>query len=115
MEEKAKFQHSINHTKTVLVDFYTDWCGPCQAMSPILKEVAETFGEELCIVKLKANEYPLMIAKYEISTLPAFLLFNKGVLQWRYTGMVSAYHLEQVINKILKPTCHITVIMKEQD
>ncbi|MBQ0769072.1 MAG: thiol reductase thioredoxin, partial [Bizionia sp.] len=47
----ASFSEIINKDKLVLVDFFATWCGPCQIMGPILKDVKDTLGEGVSILK----------------------------------------------------------------
>ena len=63
-------QEVINNSKTVLVDFWAEWCGPCRAVSPIL--------DQLDIVKLNVDDHPALAAKYMITSIPAMKVFQKG-------------------------------------
>ena len=55
---KGKFQEIISQDKLVLVDFYADWCGPCQMMAPVLKEVASELGDQASIIKVDVDPQP---------------------------------------------------------
>lgn len=98
MKKKLSFQDLINSDQPVLVDFYADWCGPCRAMAPILKDVAKKVREKAKIIKINVDKNPNVSAKYNIRGIPAFILFQNGEIKWQQAGMVSAHHLEQVIN-----------------
>ena len=71
-------QEVINNEKTVLVDFWAEWCGPCRAVSPILDQIAHENSEKLDIVKLNVDENPALAAKYQITSIPAMKVFQKG-------------------------------------
>ena len=71
-------QEVINHEKTVLVDFWAEWCGPCRAVSPILDQIAAENSDKLDIVKLNVDEHPALAAKYQITSIPAMKVFQKG-------------------------------------
>jgi thioredoxin 1 len=56
-----KFQNLINSNKPVLLDFYADWCGPCQAMKPILVQLKEKVGEDAIIVKIDTEKIKICL------------------------------------------------------
>ncbi|MDY7529677.1 MULTISPECIES: thioredoxin [Cryobacterium] len=71
-------QEVINNEKTVLVDFWAEWCGPCRAVSPILDQIAAEHADKLDIVKLNVDDFPALAAKYQITSIPAMKVFQKG-------------------------------------
>ena len=71
-------QEVINNEKTVLVDFWAEWCGPCRAVSPILDQIAHEHADKLDIVKLNVDDNPGLAAKYMITSIPAMKVFQKG-------------------------------------
>ena len=71
-------QEVINNEKTVLVDFWAEWCGPCRAVSPILDQIANENADKLDIVKLNVDDFPALAAKYQITSIPAMKVFQKG-------------------------------------
>ncbi|TFB49843.1 thioredoxin [Cryobacterium tagatosivorans] len=71
-------QEVINNEKTVLVDFWAEWCGPCRAVSPILDQIAHEHADKLDIVKLNVDDHPGLAAKYQITSIPAMKVFQKG-------------------------------------
>ena len=71
-------QEVINNEKTVLVDFWAEWCGPCRAVSPILDQIAHEHADKLDIVKLNVDDNPALAAKYMITSIPAMKVFQKG-------------------------------------
>jgi thioredoxin 1 len=71
-------QEVLNNEKTVLVDFWAEWCGPCRAVSPILDQIAAENADKIDIVKLNVDEHPALAAKYQITSIPAMKVFQKG-------------------------------------
>ncbi|KAB1655394.1 thioredoxin [Pseudoclavibacter chungangensis] len=74
----ATFQDEIEGTdKTVLVDFWAAWCGPCRQVSPILDQLAEEH-ENLKLVKVDVDAEPQLAAQYGITSIPAMKVFKDG-------------------------------------
>ncbi|TFC09494.1 thioredoxin [Cryobacterium algoritolerans] len=71
-------QEVINNEKTVLVDFWAEWCGPCRAVSPILDQIASENADKIDIVKLNVDDFPALAAKYQITSIPAMKVFQGG-------------------------------------
>lgn len=101
-KKQQSFNDLINGDKPVLVDFSAEWCGPCKAMSPILKEVAKEVGDRAAIVKIDVDKNPSISRKLEIQGVPTFILYQNGKAKWRQSGMQSAQALAQVINQAVE-------------
>ena len=96
------FQELINSEKPILVDFFATWCEPCQAMKPILKEVAKTVGDTARIVQIDVDKNRAIAQKMGIQSMPTFILFQNGAIKWRQSGMRSAKALSYVIEQANK-------------
>ncbi len=72
----------------VLVDFYADWCGPCKMMAPVLEEIAEN-NNGFKIVKLNVDENMSIAEKYNIMSIPALFVFDKGEVVNKSVGLIS--------------------------
>ena len=71
-------QEVLNNEKAVLVDFWAEWCGPCRAVGPILDQIAAEHADKIEIVKLNVDENPQTAAKYQITSIPAFKVYQAG-------------------------------------
>ena len=85
-----KFSELINDNKPILIDFYADWCGPCKAMAPILKEVSKEVGKSARVVKIDVDKNPQLSQKLQVQSIPTLMIFKDGELKWRHTGLESA-------------------------
>ena len=98
-KKKMTFNDIINGEKPVLVDFYTDWCGPCKMMNPILKDLKKNMGDAINIIKVDAEKNADAAIKYNVRGVPTLILFKDGQILWQQSGVVQAKQLEQIINQ----------------
>jgi thioredoxin 1 len=75
----ATFQSEVlDSDKTIMVDFWAEWCGPCRAVSPILDAIAAEHSDKLSIVKLNVDDNPETAMKYRITSIPAMKVYRGG-------------------------------------
>jgi thioredoxin len=72
----------------VLVDFYADWCGPCQMMGTILQQVNNQLKDRIKIVKIDTEKYTELATQYRIEALPTLVLFKQGKPVDRIEGVL---------------------------
>ena len=68
----------LQSPKTVLVDYWAEWCGPCKMIAPILVAIAEEHGDKLDVVKLNVDDNPNITQKYGILNIPTLGVFSNG-------------------------------------
>lgn len=95
----TSFDQIINSEKPVLIDFYATWCGPCQMLAPILKEVKDSLGERVSILKVDVDKNQALAAMQQVRGVPTMMLFQKGKQLWRQSGVLSK---EEIIKNILE-------------
>ena len=94
--------HDIIHSeKPVLVDFFGSWCGPCQMLTPILKQVKDNLGDRISIIKIDVDKNQELAAKYQVRGVPTMLLFQNGKQLWRQSGVLSK---EEIVKVIIEKT-----------
>ncbi|MDO6759486.1 thioredoxin [Tamlana sp. 2_MG-2023] len=94
----SKFSEIINQDKPVLVDFFATWCGPCKTLGPILKEVKDTLGDNVSIVKIDVDKNQELATKYQVRGVPTMLLFKNGKQVWRQSGVLQKNEILNVIS-----------------
>lgn len=78
----------LEEEKTVVLDFYADWCGPCKMQSPILDELSN--GEKnIKVVKVNVDEEPDLAEQYNIMSIPTILIFKQGKITKQFVGLTS--------------------------
>jgi thioredoxin 1 len=93
------FQDIISADKPVLVDFFATWCGPCQTLGPILKEVKDNLGDRVFIIKIDVDKNQALASTYQVRGVPTMLLFQNGKQVWRQSGVLSKQEIIQIINE----------------
>lgn len=95
------FQDIIDSEKPVLIDFFATWCGPCQMLGPILKQVKDSLGDRVSIIKIDVDKNQELAAIHNVRGVPTMMLYQRGEQLWRQSGVLSK---EEIIKVILDKT-----------
>ena len=85
----------------VLVDFWAEWCGPCRMVSPILDQIQTENPDKITILKLNVDENPDLAMKYQITSIPAMKVFDKGEVRTTIIGAKPKFALERDLEAYL--------------
>ncbi|MCL6259259.1 thioredoxin [Aquiflexum sp. TKW24L] len=95
---KKKFKEVIQQSQeAILVDFYADWCGPCQTMGPVLEEVMEELNGKIKLYKLDIEKNPQVSLQFGVRSIPHYILFKRGKILWRKGGIMTKRELVQAM------------------
>lgn len=85
---KDNFEKEVMEANVpVLIDFWASWCGPCRMMSPLIDKISEEMGDKLKVCKVNVDENHELAEKYEIMTIPAFIVMKNGAEAGRTIGV----------------------------
>ena len=93
-------QEVLKSNVPVLVDFWAPWCGPCQMMGPIIKELAEQLGDKVKVGKLNVDENGAVSSQYGIMSIPALKIFKGGVVVKEYVGVQALENLKKALEEL---------------
>ena len=82
----SKFKEIVQSETPTLVDFYATWCGPCQAMMPVLDQLKAKMGSKVRILKIDVDKNQDISDKFKVRGVPTFVLFKSGEILWRQSG-----------------------------
>ena len=99
---KDTFEETINCGKTVLVDFFATWCGPCKMIKPVLEELKKKMGNKIIILKIDIDKNISLSSEYRIQSVPTLVLWKQGEIIWRQSGALSLNELEQVLSSYIR-------------
>jgi thioredoxin 1 len=88
----------LNSDVPVLVDFYADWCGPCQRLAPVLEELAAELPDAR-IVKVNVDEHPSLAARYSVQSIPSLQVFKNGAVTDQLVGLARKSQLRALLGR----------------
>jgi thioredoxin 1 len=87
----------LNSQQPTLVDFYADWCGPCRMMKPLVDELASDFQGRAHVVKVNVDESPELARRYNVQSIPTFLVVRDGIAAKKLVGVQTRQTLTQAL------------------
>jgi thioredoxin 1 len=94
-------QEVLHSTPPVLVDVWADWCGPCQAIAPIVEALARAYEGRLNVMTLDVDDNPQTASAYRVQSLPTVLVFKDGKLAERIVGAVPKQVIVDTLHRVV--------------
>ncbi len=101
IENERILSEVLKNEKLVIVDFFAEWCGPCQMLSPILIEIEKEYSEKLEIYKVNVDESQECAMRYGITAMPTLLFFKNGEEVERQVGYLEREELEKIVQELM--------------
>ena len=98
---KENFNETIEGGKTVVIDFWAPWCGPCRAFAPTFETVSEQYPH-VVFAKINTEAEQELGAAFNIRSIPTLMVFREKVILFTQAGMLPKAALEQVVQKSLE-------------
>jgi len=95
----SKFGSLVKSHPLVIVDFYADWCGPCKAQAPILKELKSEVGDLVKVVKIDTEKNQKLSAELGIRSIPTMMLYRYGKKVWQQSGVAQKEQLKKLLKQ----------------
>jgi thioredoxin 1 len=91
----------LNSDKTVVVDFWAEWCGPCKMVAPVLDEIARDHADKLTVAKLNIDENQVTARDYRVMSIPTMIVFKGGEVVKTIVGAKPKAALERDLTEYL--------------
>ncbi len=86
----------MNSDKTVLVDFYADWCGPCKMQSPIVDEI-DSEREDVKVCKINIDQQPGLAMRFGVMSIPTIMVVKNGETTFKEPGLMQKRDLVKLL------------------
>ena len=96
-----EFEQEVLGADVAFVDFYADWCGPCQAMGPVIDQLAEEYAGRALIGKVNVDQNQELARRYRVMSIPNMILLKKGQVFKQMIGLTDPATLEATIDEAL--------------
>ena len=93
------FESTINDNEIILLDFWSDWCGPCKQFAPVFEQAAEA-NPDIVFGKIDTEAQQQLAGLFAISSIPTLVAFRQGIVVFAQPGALAAPQLEQVITAV---------------
>lgn len=102
IEDDKILSEVTGSSKLVVLDFFAEWCGPCQMLTPILKELSEEYKDKTEFYKVNVDESQVAAMRYGVTAMPTLIFFKNGEEVERQVGFIEKEGLQNIIEELTK-------------
>lgn len=97
----AAFRAAMEEKKTLVVDFWATWCGPCRMLAPVMEKLSDEYAGRAEFVKIDVDENPDLAHEYGIMSIPCVMVFKGGALAGKNVGFVPQSAMKEFIDRYI--------------
>ena len=91
----------LKSDRPVVIDFWAEWCAPCRAIAPIIKELAAQYGDRVKVAKMNIDESPQTPGTYQVRSIPTVLAFRNGQVVEQMIGARPKAAFKEMFERLL--------------
>lgn len=99
LEDGKALEKLMASGEPILIDFNATWCGPCKLMKPIVEELAAEYEGKVTFVSVDTDKFPQYAQQFGVTSIPMFVVYEKGEVQWGSEGTLPKQMLEEPLKK----------------
>ncbi|PHR24015.1 MAG: thioredoxin [Fluviicola sp.] len=101
IQNQSEFDQLVNQSNPILLDFYADWCGPCQTLLPIVDKLSNEYKGTVEIRKVNVDENQELAAQFKVRSIPALFFIKDNQIVDRVNGVVPEGALRTKLNALI--------------
>ena len=101
IENEKIINEIMSNENLIIIDFFAEWCGPCQMLTPVLRNIDEKYGEKVEIYKVDVDENQSIAMRYGITAMPTLLFFKDGNEVERQVGYIDEDELVKLVDEFV--------------
>ena len=86
-----------------MVDFHAEWCGPCKALAPTLKKIADAHSDDVLLIKINVDNNQKLASEYGVRSIPFVQFYKDGKIVNQFIGVIPQKQIEKIVDAEINP------------